>query len=52
MNFANPWHKEFTENKRQLSQNLMLLHPHMRRVLDTCQRYFGSIWLTDGNKLR
>ncbi|KAF7258254.1 hypothetical protein EG68_04624 [Paragonimus skrjabini miyazakii] len=47
INFSKPWHNDYVQHRKELVAHLMILYPHMQKILDLCQRQFSQIRLTD-----
>ncbi|TPP61649.1 Dynein heavy chain 7 axonemal [Fasciola gigantica] len=52
VNFSKPWHAEYVKHRKELVARLMILYPHMQKILDICQRFFGSMRLTEVKNYR
>ncbi|CAH8626732.1 unnamed protein product [Dicrocoelium dendriticum] len=52
INFSKPWHKDYVKHRKELVSRLKILYPHMLKILDSCQRQFSQIRLTDVKSYR
>ncbi|XP_062872057.1 dynein axonemal heavy chain 12 [Trichomycterus rosablanca] len=45
--FSKPWHQSFVRNRKKIKENLHVLHPAMKAILDICYRSFSELLLID-----
>ncbi|XP_030623788.1 dynein heavy chain 12, axonemal [Chanos chanos] len=45
--FSRPWHDSFVRNRKRIKENLHILHPVMRVILDICHTTFSQLLLVD-----
>ncbi|KAG1961895.1 dynein heavy chain 12, axonemal [Pimephales promelas] len=47
LDFSCPWHDSFVQSRRVIKNNLHILHPAMKSVLDICYSTFSHLLLVD-----
>ncbi|XP_034168074.2 LOW QUALITY PROTEIN: dynein axonemal heavy chain 12 [Pangasianodon hypophthalmus] len=47
LDFSRPWHKSFIRSRKKIKENLHILHPVMKVILDTCYITFSQLLLVD-----
>ncbi|KAJ8372020.1 hypothetical protein AAFF_G00295320 [Aldrovandia affinis] len=47
MDVSRPWHDSFVKNRKKLEENLHVLQPVMRTILDLCHTTFSSLLVLD-----
>lgn len=47
LDFSRPWHNNFIRSRKKIKENLHILHPVMKVILDTCYITFSQLLLVD-----
>ncbi|KAF4078180.1 hypothetical protein AMELA_G00196410 [Ameiurus melas] len=47
LDFSRPWHNSFIRSRKKIKENLHILHPVMKVILDTCYITFSQLLLVD-----
>ncbi|XP_066529410.1 dynein axonemal heavy chain 12 [Hoplias malabaricus] len=47
LDFSRPWHDSFIRNRKLMKENLHILHPVMKIILDNCHMTFSQLILID-----
>ena len=47
LDYSQPWHEDYVENRAFLQEKLHLLHPAMLACLQLCEDAFGTMVLID-----
>uniref|UniRef100_A0A4W4EIL8 Dynein heavy chain linker domain-containing protein n=1 Tax=Electrophorus electricus TaxID=8005 RepID=A0A4W4EIL8_ELEEL len=47
LDFSRPWHSSFVKSRKKIEENLHILHPVMKIILDICHVTFSQLLLVD-----